>query len=213
VGSVDLQLARDLFATAGVRRAVETGTFRGVTARSLAGVFSEVVTIELSPELHRSAAERLRDVPAVRALQGDSTRVLREVADPATPTLFFLDGHWSGGKTAGAEAECPVLEEIAAIGAGHPHDCLLIDDAPLFQSAPPPPHDPALWPTLTEVFDAIRAQRPDHFVTLLADQVLAVPPQARPAVDRYGQRLRHSGRAKVDRAWGLLQAARNAVRS
>jgi hypothetical protein len=207
MGSVDLQLASDLVVAAGLRRAVETGTYRGRTARALAGVFATVVTIELSPELHRAATEALQDVPSVRLLQGHSAQVLGSVRDPATPTLFFLDGHWSGGVTAGVEDECPVLGEIEAIAGGHPDDCLLIDDAQLFTSAPPAPHDPAAWPRLVEVFDAIRAHWPEHVVTLLDDQVLAVPARAAGVVDRYGERIR-ARTSVLDQAKGVASGVR-----
>lgn len=208
MGSVDLTFASELVAAAGLRRAVETGTYRGRTARALAGIFPSVVTIELSPELHRQAVEALRDVSAVQALQGHSAQVLRDVHDPDVPTFYFLDGHWSAGVTAGAGDQCPVLDEIRAIGAGHPDDCLLIDDARLFASAPPPPMDPQAWPTLVEVFDAIREQRPDHRVTVLGDQVIAVPERARVALDAYGLRVQRAQESLLDRAKGVAFQAR-----
>jgi hypothetical protein len=202
MGTVDLQLGSDLAAQLGLRRAVETGTYRGRTARVLAGVFPAVATIELSVELHRQAVEALRDLPSVQALQGHSANVLRQVADATTPTLFYLDGHWSGGVTAGVEDECPVLGEIEAIGIGHPNDCLVIDDANLFTSAPPPPHDPQAWPTILEVFDAIRARHPDHLITVLANQVIAVPASARKAVDEYGLRVQEAQTSVLERVKG-----------
>jgi hypothetical protein len=189
MGSVDLTFAKDLRQQAGVTRAVETGTFRGLTARSLATVFDEVVTIELSAELHAEAAEALADTPSITALQGHSAQRLAEVADAARPTLYFLDGHWSGGNTEGADDECPVMEELAAIGAGNPDDCFIIDDARLFTSAPPPPHRAEQWPTLIEVFDALRERHPEHIVTLLDDQIVAAPRRAKAAVDAHGQRV------------------------
>lgn len=213
MGTVDVQLATDLKGLLGLRRAVETGTYRGRTARALAAIYPAVVTIELSPELHRRAVEALRDVPSVEARLGHSSQVLRDVADPTAPTLFYLDGHWSGGVTAGEEDECPVLEEIAAIGAGNPNDCLVIDDANLFTSAPPPPHDPKAWPSLTEIFDAIRTLRPDHFLTVLGNQVIAVPEAGRQAVDAYGLRVQHAQLSVVDRVKGLAYATKERVRS
>jgi hypothetical protein len=188
MGTIELRLATELRDELGLKRAIETGTYRGLTARALAPVFGNVVTIELSRELHERAARALGDLPNVEAIQGDSRQVLAGIARAEMPTLYFLDGHWSGGATDGAGDECPLLGELAAIGSGHPQDCLVIDDARLFTSAPPPPHNPAQWPTITEVFDAIRLQRPDHFVTLLADQVIAVPKRARSVVDGYSAR-------------------------
>jgi hypothetical protein len=189
MGSVDLAFASDLRDRLGLKRAVETGTFRGTTSRKLAPLFESVATIELSPTLHQRAEVALRDLRNVRVLQGDSAERLMELSDPDVPTLYFLDGHWSGGSTSGVEDQCPVLRELAMIGSGHPDDCIVIDDARLFASAPPPPHNVDQWPTLMDIFDAIRRHRPDHIVTVLGDQIIAAPTRGRPAIDAYGLRI------------------------
>jgi hypothetical protein len=184
---VPIELAAELRPLLGLERAVETGTYQGGGARALAQVFPSVVTIELSEKLHRAAVESLADVAAIEPRQGDSREVIPALVDPAVPTLYWLDGHWSGGPTAGVEDECPVLGEIAAIGPGSPRDCVMIDDARLFVASPPPPHDPAHWPTLIEVFDALRAIRPDGHVTVVGDVVIAVPREVKPQVDAYAR--------------------------
>jgi hypothetical protein len=189
MGGVPGGLAVELRDALGLVRAVETGTYRGGTTRELAEMFPEVVTIELSSELHREAVAAFEGTPQITALHGDSGTILPELADRSVPTLWFLDGHWSGGPTAGQEAECPVLAEIAALADGHADDCVLIDDARLFAAPPPPPHDPQQWPTLIEVFDALRSAHPQHHVTVLADLAIAVPAGAKPVVDRFGQSL------------------------
>jgi hypothetical protein len=200
VGGVPRELVGELKGTVGLRRAVETGTYRGGGARTLAEIFDDVVTIELSDELHDAASRQLADLGNVRVLHGDSRAELGPLAAEGTPTLYWLDGHWSGGSTAGAAHECPVLEELGAIGSGHPDDCVLIDDARLFAAAPPPPHDPAQWPSLIEVFDTLRSHRPQHHLTLLHDLVIAVPQAARPAVDAFGRQS--AGEAGAQRARG-----------
>lgn len=211
MGSVELQFARDLRDRLALTRAIETGTYRGSTARALATVFPVVVTIELSRELADGAARALADAPQVRVVQGHSVSRLADERDPARPTLYFLDGHWSGGRTEGADDECPVLEELRTIGAGHRDDCFLIDDARLFASAPPPPHRTEQWPELTEVFDLLRELHPNHGVTLLADQVVAVPRRAKPAVDAYGSRLQRTA-GVGERIVPLIAAARERLR-
>lgn len=203
VGSVDIKLAKDLAASAGLQRVIETGTYHGRTARLLAEVFPEVITIERDAALHRDARRRLADLVSVTAVQGHSVARLAELADHSKPTLFFLDGHWSGADTAGEEDECPVLAELGTIGAGNATDCFIIDDARLFTSAPPPPHRPEQWPTIAEVFDAVRMGHPEHFVTLLNDQVLAVPQAGRSAVDSYAKRLQSDEISVADRLKGL----------
>lgn len=184
MGTVNLDYAAKLRDDLGLTRAVESGTLRGDTAQALAGIFPTVVTVELSHEWHRRASERLAGT-SIRLLHGHSVDHLLALAGERIPTLYYLDGHWSAGDTAGVEDECPVLEEIRAIGSGHPDDCLIIDDARYFLAAPPPPLDVAQWPTIIEVLDTLREQRPDHALTILADQVIAVPQHAKPVTDRY----------------------------
>jgi hypothetical protein len=207
MGSIDLALAGRLRERLGLARAVETGTYQGATTRELAGVFPTVITIELSEELHRDAVTGLRDLTNVTPLQGHSADRLSDVADPEAATLFFLDGHWSGGVTAGADDECPVLRELAAIGAGNPEDCIFIDDARLFLAAPPPPHDPEAWPTLLDVINAIRADRPDHHITVLEDQIVAVPQEGKPIIDAHGRALLSPEAARPSLLERLRQAA------
>ena len=187
VGSLPRKLAQELKTLLGLRRAIETGTYMGGGARALSEIFDAVVTVELSHDLHRRAAQMLAEVSNVRLVHGDSRVELRSLAAERIATFYWLDGHWSGGETAGAGHECPVLDELAAIGSGHPDDCVLIDDARLFAAAPPPPHDPTQWPTLLELLDAIRANRSGHHITLVHDLVVAVPKVAEPAIARFGR--------------------------
>ena len=187
MGALPSDLATTLRDALGLRRGVETGTLHGGGARLMGELFDEAVSIELSPELHATAVAELAAVPNVELLLGDSREVLPRVVDAGVPTLFFLDGHWSGGETAGEEFECPVLGEIAALAAGHADDCVVVDDARLFTASPPPPHDPDKWPTVAELFDALRAAKPGHHVTVLRDAVIAVPARTKPLVDEWGR--------------------------
>lgn len=182
------KLAAELRDALGLRRAVETGTFRGDGARTLATLFGEVVTIELSEQLSAEASVALADEPTVRVLHGNSADLLDDLVDSGKPTFFWLDGHWSGGETVGSEAQCPVLAELAAISVGHPDDCVLIDDARFFAASPPAPFDPSQWPTLTNLLDTVRDGWPAHHVTLVKDVVVAVPSRAKSLVDAFGHR-------------------------
>jgi hypothetical protein len=188
MGGLPPELAAALRDRLSLRRAIETGTYRGGGTRLLSAIVrAPVTTIELSEPLAQAAAEALADLPDVTVRQGDSRGVLPELIDPAVPTLYWLDGHWSGGETAGEASECPLLDELRAIGAGHVDVALLVEFAGVFTASPPPPHDPAEWPTIVDVFDTLRAARPGHHVTVLRDLVIAVPARARDLVDRFGR--------------------------
>lgn len=199
MGSIPIQLAAELQVSLQLGRAIETGTFEGDGARELARVFPQVVTIELSEANHASAGRRLRSLPNVELILGDSSKELAPLLRPDVPTLYFLDGHWSEGP-AGQDDQCPVLRELASLRGGHPNDCVIIDDAQFFLAAPPPPYDSAQWPRLLEVLDALRAQYPSHHVTLLGDQIIAVPEAAAAIVDAAGRHAAFGGaRFKVGR--------------
>jgi hypothetical protein len=187
MGVVPRGLAHELKKTLALERAIETGTYRGEGTRRLAELFPRVVTIELSPQYHRAAIAALRHLSNVEFRLGRSADCLEALAHERLPTLYWLDAHWSAEDTAGENDECPLLEELHAIGAGDPRDCFLIDDARLFLASPPPPHNPADWPTLAEIFDTIRSFYPDHHVTVLADMVIAVPVAAKPIVDKFSR--------------------------
>jgi FkbM family methyltransferase len=185
--TIPLVLADNLTQALGLRRAVETGTYMGSGTTLLASVFEQVTTIELSEELHRRALETFAAVPHVTPLHGDSGEVLGRLVDPALPTFWYLDGHWSGDITAGEDAECPLLAELAALEGGHPDDVIVIDDARFFLAAPPPPHDPEQWPSLLEIIEALQRGPVRRHVTLLDDAIIAVPMRGRAVLDAYGR--------------------------
>src|SRR4051794_31890556 len=172
MGRVPIEVVDQLAAVHGIRRAVETGTFRGAGTRLLADRFEEVETIELS----RRYAWRARGIFATRrngrVRQGDSRHLLQP---SNTPTLYWLDGHSSGGATAGKANECPLIEELRATSPGHAHDCYLIDDARMFLGPPPPPHHREEWPTYDEIVALFRELRPGHAVRVEDDVIVAVP--------------------------------------
>jgi len=192
VGSIPVRLVAELQEALQLARAIETGTFEGDGTRELAQVFPQVVSIELAEENFSRASRRLRPYRNVDLVLGDSGQSLGPLLRPDVPTLYFLDGHWSEGP-AGADSQCPVIHELAALRGGHPDDCVIIDDAQFFLAAPPPPYNPAQWPRLVEVLDALRAQYPSHHVTLLDDQIIAVPAAAAPIVDAAGLRAAQRG--------------------
>jgi len=138
---------------------VETGTFRGGTTRWASEHFNYVYTIEKSEsifELHNKELAKLKGVK------------------PHRKTIFWLDGHWSGGETAGADDECPLLGELACL-SNRKGDIILIDDARLFLSAPPLPHKPSEWPTIPEVIDALSSSGNRPFIQIIDDIIFAIP--------------------------------------
>ncbi len=106
--------------------AVETGTFLGDTAAALSRHCEQVITIELHPRLAALARLRFTDNPRVSVVEGDSGLLLPKiVAELDRPTLFYLDGHYSGDGTA---LSAPLLNELSAIIDGAKKGSVVVID-------------------------------------------------------------------------------------
>ena len=115
----------------GIRTFVETGTYLGKTAQFMASRVDRCHTIELSQSLYEAAKSSLARHQNVSIHCGNSAEmlptILKEIDQPA---LFWLDAHYSAGKTAGSKAYNPIETELRAI-FDHPvkDHLVLIDDA------------------------------------------------------------------------------------
>ena len=169
--------AKDAF---GLKTFVETGTNRAATAVWASSHFPRVITIEGQEALYESARAANRDKPQIEFLLGNSGELLGRVLESLTePALLWLDAHYSGGDTFGAGAECPLLDELAAVNrARHPH-VVLIDDARFFLAPAPPGHNNKDWPGLLEVASALSAGSAPRFAVVHDDIIVAVPLAAR----------------------------------
>ena len=170
----DLVLAlRD---ASGAAAFVETGTYKGGTARWAGEQFDQVFTIEKSPQLHAAAKAEGTHQPNVDYLLGDSSEVMPGVVSKLSgPSVFWLDGHFSGDETAGADNECPAIDEIAAISESAHQHFVFVDDARLFLSTPPSAHKRGDWPSLIDVIDALRKLKGNPHIVVIVDIIIAVP--------------------------------------
>lgn len=113
---------------------VETGTYLGDMIAALKNDFDEIYTIELGHKLWLNARKRFKHYKHIKVIEGDSSKELHKIVPQITQTsLYWLDGHYSGGITAKADKVCPIFDELEAIFNskvnGH---VILIDDARLF---------------------------------------------------------------------------------
>ena len=131
---------------------VETGTFRGKTARQESRYFREVHTIELSEALYNSNLLVFSEkYPNVHSYLGDSVEWLPVVLGQLSePCVVFLDAHWSGDESVDwknskwkgydvptayrgekwppdPDQQCPLVEEVKAI-SDFPYPCMVIID-------------------------------------------------------------------------------------
>jgi len=113
---------------------VETGTNAGFTVNNMLSLFNEIHSIELSEEYYKSACDKFKMNKNVKLHLGDSSVVLKDIINEFNNnTVFFLDGHWSGGDTAKGDKDCPLIEELDTIVKHFKHKALIIiDDYRLF---------------------------------------------------------------------------------
>jgi len=157
----------------GLKTFIETGTFMGGSLYALKRRFNDLYSIELSPELAAQAIKRFRKAPHIHILQGDSAAVLPQLlSEISTPCLFWLDGHFSGGITARADMDTPIVKELLTV-FGHPckTHVILIDDARLFDGT----HD---YPTIDGLRDLVAKERPDYEFSLVNDIIRIHLPKA-----------------------------------
>lgn len=169
---------------------IETGTSHGNTAIWAADHFANVITIELSEEIHGHTALKHGDRNNIKFLWGNSHAVLKDIIPESTrPSVFWLDAHWSAGDTAGKEEECPLVDEIAEINKSDHTHFIFIDDARLFESPPPLPHSIEQWPSIDKVIEALQSASHKYYIVVIEDVIIAVPDCARQLVAGYCQRI------------------------
>lgn len=159
---------------AGIDEFVETGAFKGDTARWAANHFRNVTTIELPGEWYNEAETKLEAYPRVLIFSGDSRLLLKMLMPGFDHAIFWLDAHWMGSGPKSEKGECGLLDEIAAINTSPLDHIILCDDARYFENPPPPPHNPKEWPTMWQVTEALDngARR---YVIVEEDVIVAVP--------------------------------------
>jgi hypothetical protein len=158
---------------------VETGTYEGESVDTALAYFDELHTIELSEDLFTRAAARFDDSPTVRVYHGSSAEVLSTLSSGLRrrSVLFWLDAHFCAHRSAGSEVQCPLLEELEAIGSLGGRSVILIDDARLFMAPPPVPLIAEQWPNFSEVLARLSTLNPTHELMVIDDVMVFFPPQ------------------------------------
>jgi hypothetical protein len=150
----------------GLNILVETGTLHGDMVEAMKKDFEKIYSIELSKDLYEKAKTRFTGQDNVEIIQGDSSIELERLMDRINqPTLFWLDGHYSGGVTARGEKDTPIYDELRHIlnapDSGH---VIIIDDARNFGT------DPA-YPSIEELSEFIKGIRPNLNIAIQDDSV------------------------------------------
>jgi hypothetical protein len=115
----------------------ETGLYKGEGVEKCIGYFDHVVSCDIVKEFCDKAEQKFKTIPSVTILHGDSKDCLKKSLEWNQPIFFYLDAHFSGGKTGGEDLYkgCPVLEELKVLGQRSEQDLILIDDMRLMGKA------------------------------------------------------------------------------
>ena len=113
---------------------VESGTYLGETTDFCSRIFETVYSIELDKTLFEQAKLKFSTKTNIHLLQGDSGKVIEEILKKInSPTIFWLDGHYSEGVTAKGDVNTPILQELTHIfNKSLELHIILIDDARCF---------------------------------------------------------------------------------
>ncbi len=148
---------------------VETGTYMGDMIDAQLLFFDTLYTIELSEELYQKAVRKFEGNQKVILKQGDSGEVISEILPNfSQPILFWLDGHFSAGKTAQGDLDTPIIEELRKIFSTLVNHIILIDDARCFIGA----ND---YPSIDNLCKFVSQNAPHYQVEVGNDIIRLIP--------------------------------------
>jgi hypothetical protein len=188
---------------------IETGTYYGGTAKWASEIFDQVFTIEYSKTLFAETKQKYNHLSNIQFLLGDSRQELEKLINQLdNPSIFWLDAHWSGGKTYGQNDQCPLIEEIKVLNRSRFDNFIFIDDARLFTSPPQPPHNVEEWADIATIIDTLRENH-QRYIVIIEDVIIAVPIQAKPVVVEYCQEVnarawKEQGKPRLTKATELI---------
>jgi hypothetical protein len=117
----------------GIQNFVETGTYLGDMIEAQKEIFDNLYSIEIQPTLFRAAKNRFSRDGNIQIFLGDSAQVLDIIMPKLNHrTIFWLDGHYSGGITGKSDTDCPIYGELSTIFSHETNHLILIDDADCF---------------------------------------------------------------------------------
>ncbi len=150
---------------------VETGTYLGEMVEYQKNNFKRIFSIEIAELFYRFCSRRLRKYKNISIIKGDSSVSLKKVMGQISSNdrvLFWLDGHYSGGKTGKGEKECPIYEELTSIFEMRADkDVILIDDARCFNGE-------GDYPTLSELNMFIKQKQENANIEVKDDMIRVI---------------------------------------
>ena len=110
---------------------IETGSYIGDGIQlAIDSGFEKIYSIEISEDYYSICKDRFINNKNVEMIKGDSFYELEKIInDSEVPFTYWLDGHYSGGKTGFGELEFPIMIELESIlKRGINGEIIYIDD-------------------------------------------------------------------------------------
>ena len=145
--------------------AVETGTYKGSTAKKLTSIAMRVTTIEANQDFYMKALKWVDKFDNLTLLHGDSGALIGSALPKADVNcMVWLDAHFSGGKTAGQLNPCPLMNELSQVLPVRSaiNSIILIDDSRGLIGT-------SGWPLLS---DLVGLLKDNGFSSIIIDDVL-----------------------------------------
>lgn len=144
---------------------VETGTLLGRMTGTLSSVAKTIFSIELNPDYVINARTVFACKKHINIIEGDSANELGKLLQTLTePAFFWLDAHYSGGTTARADKDTPIVKELEHI-LTHPikTHTVWIDDMRCFDGT----HDYPTIDTISELVKEFYTAKPTDFDVII----------------------------------------------
>src|SRR3989304_7927562 len=131
---VKQKLIKNLAKEYNIRTFIETGTYLGAMVQAVSNEFEKIYTVELDKKLYRRAKFIFKNNRKIRVILGDSEKKLPVLINKIhSPTIFWLDAHYSRGITSKGKLESPIKAELRCILRSKSVEyIILIDDADCF---------------------------------------------------------------------------------
>lgn len=147
----------------------ESGTYKGDMVYGMKNKFQKIISIELSDYYYKLAKKRFQNDEHIKIIKGDSEKEIKKFLKSLnSPCVFWLDGHFSFGKTAKSKLYTPILNELRFI-LDHKikKHVILIDDAREFKGK----ND---YPKLSVI---IKMLKKSQYSLYLENDIIKITPQ------------------------------------